>query len=732
MNISAKHAVWFFIWAGTAYGQDAPTENQSPGNNLVIEEIVVTARKREENPLEISESLTVFGADFIDNNDIDNLTDIANLVPNMYMAVRADGLPNVSIRGVGAFGNTQGVGFYLDDVQVYADATASFGDIERIEVLKGPQGTLYGGSNIGGAVKYVTNKPDPSGFSGNAQVGFGEDNYYKASAVINAPLSADWAVRLFAQTENDDSFLVNPNSPRVNGNRNNNDPDVGHREQTAFRLSLAGAFTDRFSLFASLRYNDLDAPNNYWVRELSPDFEYPATLDTTFNPRLERDTVAATVELTYDFENVAFTSLTSYADTDANRSVDIDLTQEYIIDSVHDQKSETFSQEFRLTSTDSSPLQWLTGLYYVDYSREEESQLLAGAAFFNPTPTLEEELAPPFEIPFRNYNRYRDQTAAFGNLSYRTDKYEYAVGARADRWTSYRFNDDTGLPGKQSDTEFLFRGSVTRFLEDDQSMVYGLISQGFEPGDFNLTSFTNADTLLGYGPEKATNFEAGYKGRLADDRAVLTFAAFLVEYEDRQFELQTEDPNGEGIVEGIINAGDSQQWGFEADIEWRLDELWTLQAGIGYLNAEWKSGTVSPINDADLSGRTPPQSPEWSGIAALSYNQNLGGDREIFGRLQVQYKGEVTTNSQFLDVPGDDFPIWTNPSYTVVDLNVGYLWSDWELNFLVENLFDEDYYVDAQEFPNFASAFIPQSTIIIGTVEQKRRISAMLTYNFGD
>lgn len=732
MNTSAKLLVLALIWTGSAYGQGTASSERSTGASLLIEEITVTARKREENPLEISESLTVLNASLIENNNIDNLTDISNLVPNMYMAVRADGLPNVSIRGVGAFGNTQGVGFYLDDVQVYSDATANFGDIERVEVLKGPQGTLYGGSNIGGAVKFVTRKPDPSALTGTAKLGIGEDNYYTGSAAINVPLSSDWAVRVFAQADSDDSFLVNPNSPRANGNRNNNDPDIGHKEQAAARVSLAGSFTDRLSLFASVRYNDLDAPNNYWVRELSPNFEYPATLDTTFNPRLERDTVASTIELTYDFDNVSLTSLTGYSDTDAKRSVDIDLTQEYIIDSVHHQTSDTFSQEFRFTSTSDSPVQWLTGIYYVDYSRDEQSTLLAGAAFFDNAPTLEAELSPPFEIPFRNYNRNREQTAAFGNLSYRTDKYEYSVGARADRWTSYRFNDDSGLAGEQSDTEFLFRGSITRFFDDDRSMVYGLVSQGFEPGDFNLTNFAGAGTLFGYGPEEATNFELGYKGRLADDRAVLTVAAFLVEYDDRQFELQVEDPNGQGIVEGIINAGDSRQWGIEADIQYRLHENWTLHGGIGHLDAEWQSGTVSPINNADLSGRTPPQSPEWSGIAALSYNQDLDRDRQIFGRLQVQYKGEVTTNSQFLDVAGDDFGIWDNPSYTVVDLNLGMMWSNWELNLLVENLFDEDYYVDAQEFPNFAAAFIPQSTIIIGTVERKRRISAMLTYRFGE
>ena len=96
-------------------------------------------------------------------------------------------------------------------------------------------------------------------------------------------------------------------------------------------------------------------------------------------------------------------------------------------------------------------------------------------------------------------------------------------------------------------------------------MVYGLISQGFEPGDFNLTNFTDSNTLFGYGPEDATQFEIGYKGQLADGRVILTLAAFFIDYDDRQFELQTTDATGT-VVEGIINAGDSEQIGIEGDL----------------------------------------------------------------------------------------------------------------------------------------------------------------------
>ena len=121
------------------------TSNESDESVSGIEEIVVTARKREESLLDIPESITAISGSNIETQNIKTLDDIGFLVPNLNLSMRADGFPNVSIRGLGSFGNTQGVGFYIDDVQLFSDASSRFGDLERIEVLKGPQGVLFGG-----------------------------------------------------------------------------------------------------------------------------------------------------------------------------------------------------------------------------------------------------------------------------------------------------------------------------------------------------------------------------------------------------------------------------------------------------------------------------------------------------------------------------------------------------------------------------------------------------------
>ena len=725
------------------------------GDSL-LEEILVTARKREENVLEIPESLTTFTGDMVESANINGLEDIGLLVPNLWMSRRLDGFPNVSIRGLGAFGNTQGVGFYLDDVQLFGDASSRFGDFERIEVLKGPQGILYGGANIGGAVKFVTQRPDPEAFSGRVKAQAGEDDYYDGEIQLNVPLGNDWALRLFGFAMTDDSYFHNPNSPRLNGGVNNNDPDIGKTEKYGVRAALAGNITEQLSVYATVRYNELDGPNNIWVRERSAELIHHNIVDTSFNPRHERETVGVTLELTYDFNGFAVSSVTSYTDTESERQTDLDISQEFVLDLYRPWPVEVWTQELRFTSTSDSPLQWQAGAYYLDYQRDYEADLPVpyGFCFFldtscNPNPDdpvpfprIDEE--PPEDTVvlvglFEHSDRAREQVAGYASVSYRLSNVEVAGGVRVDNWKSERTNysaDLAPLPvplyGRQEETEVLGRGSISMFFDEDRSMVYGTVSQGFEPGDFNCCA---QDFVAGYRKEKATQYELGYKGRLMQDRLVLTLAGFFIDYKDRQFELQRTDPVTNTVIENITNVGDSEAWGLEGDLLLSMHEHWTLSAGFGYVDAEWDGGTLFSSGagtDIDLSGRTPPNTVDWSATAALDYDQQVNGDMRLFARLQLRYKGEASTNAQFFDVPGDDFPIWENPDFTVVDLGAGVEWNNWEFGIHVENLFDEDYYIDVQEFPNFAGSALPGTpdAIIIGTLEQPRRVVGSVQYNF--
>ena len=156
-----------------------------------------------------------------------------------------------------------------------------------------------------------------------------------------------------------------------------------------------------------------------------------------------------------------------------------------------------------------------------------------------------------------------------------------------------------------------------------------------------------------------------------------------------------------------------------------------VTGGAGYIDAEWSDGTISPITGRDLSGVQPPNVARWSGSAALEYEGDIGAN-EFFVRGQGRYKGKSSTNSQFFDAPGDEYPVFDNPSYFVVDLAAGVDFGRFSLGARVENLFDERYFNDLQEFPNFAGGLNPgePGQIIIGTLGQTRRFIASASYEF--
>jgi iron complex outermembrane receptor protein len=172
------------------------------------------------------------------------------------------------MRGMGAFSLTQGVGFYLDDVQLISDPSARFGDLERVEVLKGPQGVLYGGNNIGGAVKFVTKRPSADAVSGSIKVMAGQQSSVDAEASINIPLNDDWAMRAFVYTREDDGFMYNITTK---------DDSIAGYEEEGGRIQIAGPLSENVSLYLAARINKWDGHNNNWVRESAQ--QHPVTFN---------------------------------------------------------------------------------------------------------------------------------------------------------------------------------------------------------------------------------------------------------------------------------------------------------------------------------------------------------------------------------------------------------------------------------------------------------------------
>ena len=725
----------------TTVAQDSGNSASSQG---LLEEIIVTARKREENLMDIPESVVAISGLNIDRQNIKSLEDVGLLVPSLNLSARADGFPNVSMRGLGSFGNTQGVGFYLDDVQVFSDASSRFGDMERIEVLKGPQGTLYGGSNIGGAIKFVSVRPDPDESSGRVKALVGEQGITDLELSVNAPLENGWALRAFAFTNDNDGYLKNRNTARVNGLSTTNDPDVGASNEDGVRISMAGPlnyFRDNLSAYFAVRYNDYEGPNNVWIRDLDKnELSHSNIVDTTQNPRHERDTVSAMLELTWEMDGMDVTFITSHTDTDSTRYTDLDIREEYLLDLIRPEEMKVTTQEIRFTSTDDGPLQWLAGIYFSKFDEGMMSDLIwfdaravgdnfsgpLGCALGMPTcsgvwageiiPLSQEQETINTDFEWRN--RDKNHVAGFFNITREMDNdMELGFGLRIDRWENSSANLATGLASDKSHTEVLPRFSVSKTLDDD-SMLYFTAAQGYEPGGYNLANFENESGLHGFDAEEATSLEIGWKGTSSDGRMVATVAAFFIDYDDRQIEYQAESPSG-GVIEGIINLGNSEMKGLEASLTMVVNDNLNLSLSGGWVDAEWKDGASA--GGVDLSGTTPPVVPDFGANLALDYQTPISNQRDFIAGMQISHNGEYEGLQAWDPV--------TNPSYLIVNAQMGVVGDNWELMFSMKNLLDEDYYMDVQHFPNY-HLLDGGDNVVIGTLGQPRLFTVSYSYSF--
>ena len=707
---------------------------------LQLQEVVVTARKRSESMMEIPDSIKMITGDLVARQNIKGLNKIGLAVPNVNLSMRADSYPNVSIRGVGAFGLTQGVGFHVDDVQIYkGDASSRFGDIERIEVLKGPQGTMYGGSNIGGAIKYVTKRPTTEGRSGKVKFLAGEQGVMDGEVSLNLPLNNDWAMRVFGYTRSDDGFMTNLNSPSpVFGEISNLPKNITQYDESALRLSLAGNVSDTFSIYATARYSKYDGPANNWSRELidgaansntgkvPANMAYSKILDVNNLPKHERETVGASLEMVWDKDGYDISSITSYSDTDSLRMTDVDGTQLWFIYTNRPESYRFTTQEIRFSSNNDSNTQWMAGLYMSDAKTSMRSTLDLGWLI------LGAEEFTNFAVPFETSDQQDSKLAGFGTVTIEMGDWELALGLRLDRWKAEREAVDIGHRASQSDTQILGNFSVTKTLSDD-AIGYFSVAQGYEPGQWNgiadgeppVFGANGEKTLRGIDAEELIQYELGWKGSFMDGRGTLTAAMFYSSYSDRIYQYVVPNPDGSGtLVEALLNVGDSTQKGIELEASIQASEFLYLSGSIGLIDATWDDGIMA--GDIDLSGKDTSNVVTESWNLSAHYSRPLNNSIEFIADLQVSHRGEQDG--------GAPWDVLTNDSFQVIDFQVGVQNDHWELLLNIDNLTNEEYYTDLEPFDNFSFNGLTgggePARIAIGTLGHPRIVTASVSYSF--
>ena len=602
----------------------APADDQA----RTLDTVTVTANKREENIREVAVAITKLDAQQLENINATQISDYANYVPGLQ--VQSSGTPGqtqVSMRGVAALSPGSTVGTYVDETPVgsnnlYQQATLYTldllpYDVESIEVLRGPQGTLYGAGAMGGLLKYTMRKPDATQqeFRIGAGMSFPEDGEtgFNYRLGMNIPMVQDaFAIRASFASNDVPGYVDN----LVDGRE-----DINHGEQNSSRISARWQGESSSWQFA-LMQQKIDSENDATIA-LDPVSHDPIDGLSNYvhvDAPFEKDILHYSLAVDWDAGFADFVSATSYAETET--SVRSALTLSYgeypmlfglpagsaFLDNNLDMNQ--FTQEFRLQSKAGTPFEWLLGGFY---SKEDgDNRQFVGLNKLDGTP-----LPAPFGsilgvLGELNIPSTYEETAVFANGSYQfTDQFKLGAGVRFSRnEQEFVQNVTRGIliplgASPNSSEEDVFTWSITpQFQINDDNMVYAKASTGYQPGGPNIVA-------VGLPPQvdssMLTSYELGWKGGFNENRLLLDIVAYQIDWEDIQVASLV---NG---VSGLVNGGEATSRGIEASLQWRPVNGLTL-------------GLNGAYNDASLDEDFPVIIVP-AGGAQVEINTGLQGDR---------------------------------------------------------------------------------------------------------
>ncbi|MFL9842261.1 TonB-dependent receptor [Sphingomonas sp. ST-64] len=670
---------------------------QDSGVTVDRDEVVVTAQKREENILEVPVSISVVGGEQLVDQGASSLADYAGYVPGMQIgSAGTPGQSTITLRGVAPLSGAQTVGMYLDDAPVGSSSiynrAGSFSldllpyDIERVEVLRGPQGTLYGASSIGGLVKYVTVSPSTTRTSvrGGVEL-FGIDGAgdigWAANAMINAPLVRDKiGVSGSFSYRKTPGYVNSVNNPGLDDQ--NDYVQKGGRVAVLFQPSealsvkLSGIWqsidADGNGLYAAdltgRRLGDGESYNNYVAEPFTTDLEfYAGTIDYDFGgvsatsvTTWSRRTAVQVQDASYAF-GVLFPLLTGGAIDPGITPFEIQLGLD------------KFTQEVRLASTGGGMFEWLIGGFYT-HEDSSNAQLVRSYDMTGaPIAALDPLATIALPATYKEYSLFGNATVRFSDQFHLTGGLRWARNEQTFRQISSGAIVPTADdPGTSEEDVFTYSISP-QFHINDSAMLYGRIASGYRPGGPNVIvpnvpPSVDSDTL--------TNYEIGFKAELADRAVTVDIAAFYMDWKDIQV------TRAFGGVSGQANGGQAVSKGIEGSLLLRPSRGLSVTLIGSYTDAHL-SEDVPEIGGVD--GDRLPAVPEFSGAMRVDYNFDLGGN--LSGDVGI---GLRHASSRLSLVESDPLAVRARP-YTSVDLNGAInIGESWKVRAYARNLFNDE------------------------------------------
>ncbi|WP_204601962.1 TonB-dependent receptor [Paremcibacter congregatus] len=700
---------------------------------LMLEEITVTAQRREQSLQDVPVSVSAFTSVAIERNMFDGVSDYLSRTPNVsFISTGGRDRKSISIRGITNFLSVDQdvrpstVAFYLDDFSVGGGTVnPPMMDIERIEVLRGPQGTYFGRNAVGGAINVTTKKPDNDMFA-EAKIGYSSFNTKDLEAIINVPLIKDvLAIRGNMKWTKSDGNIKNINpigggneSEYVNGriavrytpsdrltidiNASLTDEEAGMREGVP-----SGVFSEfaKNTLFGYLNGQPDPDGVGFWPNNTNKvNFNRPQSAGTKF--------WYTTGKIAYDFDEMTLTSITGYMDSKGYLSGDIDGGSTDGWYETKDLFRDSISEELRLQSTGDSALEWTVGGLIAQDKGNVEQYTYAGA---------ENAFALPegFVVTETQTNGKTTSFALFGEATYRfTDKLSLTGGLRYthEKVESVQVNVSGGIISDSVDEEASFSDFSPKvslgYEIDDNTTAYATISKAFKSGGVQTNQLLAEKT---YDPETLWNYEAGVKAELLDRRMRVNLAAFYMKWKNLQTEFQDGIIDGNGniaFVTGIENAESARSYGFEAEVTGMVTENLVVNASVGYLNAKYEN-FVSYIegNNVRLDGITIPNSPKWTLSADAEYNFPVTSDYKGFVRAEWFYRSNIVSKKDFLIKTGFPYQV---PGYNSTNIRIGMENEQYSIVAYVENLFDKQYYTNAYQKAFIGGLFVEPSVRTAG------------------
>lgn len=688
----------FALMGGTAHAQSADSEtaaeqdaaSQDEASDRRLGVVMVTARKRAEGEIlqQTPISATALDAELLVDTGFEDLIDIGKFAPNVSLQGSSQrGVQNFSIRGMGVSGSTPSdepaVGIFQDGVYWGTNygAIGDMFDVESVEVLRGPQGTLFGRNVTGGAVLVRSARPTDE-FTAQATAGAGNGGLGEVSGVINGPLNGDVLTgRLAMQYRSLDGYYTDSNT----------DTDYGASEAFLIRPSLKFQPNDKFDVTLITEwYSDEGDPtvahgvypntvpgvditlpeaegftssSDYWTA--APDQRGSTDIDVYFG----------VLEANWDLFGGTLTSITGYRDVKIDVVTDYDGSPTQGFEQSIDQNQDQFSTELRYAQEVSDFFGYTAGVYYFDQSMDfGETRALANYSILLATHALLENtsFAAFTEVDLN----WTDKLTTTLGVRY-TEEEKDVRGAPFGTCSLDFTNCPLGPESSVSDDNVSPKFGVSYQFTPDQ-LAFASVTKGFRSGGFSLRG---TPIIEPYQAEDVTAYEVGYKGDLMDRRLRLNVSAFYNEYSDLQRTVLGVSES-QGVIQSVFNAADATISGAEVEVTYLLNDEFAVDFVYGYTDAGYDrfDGITNP------GDRSFVRVPESTASLALSYDKTLSSGAELNGRVSASYTG-----SYFYDDPN----LLEQDAYTLIDANLAFTApsGEWTAAIWGRNLTNEEYSV---------------------------------------